>query len=221
MNKMNALLSAAATALLCSAVSAQAAYQVVPDGGRAVDITPDGRYVLGTGTNPATGQWEGFIWEWQASPTPSYVLGPCDVDAISDDGTVVAGNFGATFGGPAGRWTQAGGWVPIGELGAPCGSSIANVYDMSGDGDVIVGLGWISCAAYPFRWTEATGMVAGEDVGTWHLPTSRASAVSRNGLRHAGFVQTNNRAPAYWEADVKLEISRQAAQPSGHASAQG
>jgi probable HAF family extracellular repeat protein len=77
-------------------------------------------------------------------------------------------------------------------------------YAISGDGNVIVGLGWTMCEATAFRWEAATGMV---DLGA--LPggqgSSRANAVDHTGSVIVGWdaAATGNRRAAIWVDGVE------------------
>ena len=182
-----------ATCLWVAPVDAQF-FVDLPVGSWANDVTPDGKVVVGT--------WnfgDGFIWRWQEDPAPTIVLGG-DIVAVSDDGSVVAGNWndpglGATV---AAIWTEAGGWQSLGWLDI-CGSR-STAYDISGDGTTVVGLGWKNCSGRGFRWTQATGMVELQSLVNGN---NRCSAISGDGSALGGFAQgTFNRTPAYWDAST-------------------
>ena len=97
---------------------------------------------------------------------PGVVIQPgeCGTQAfgISGDGSVIvgAGCLGSSKTGTAQRafrWTVAGGYQPLGDLGG--GNSVANA--ASFDGSVIVGNSTDSSGnGHGFRWTAAQGMVA-------------------------------------------------------------
>jgi probable HAF family extracellular repeat protein len=103
--------------------------------------------------------------------------------AMSADGSVIVGvGYGPSgSGGEAYRWTQARGWVALGDLaGGNFGSSARGV---SADGSVVVGGGSSAQSGQyneAFRWTAASGMV-----GLGSLPGSTfaswANAVSADG----------------------------------------
>jgi uncharacterized membrane protein len=176
-------------------------YIDLPTSSWANDVTPDGSIVVGTWE-----AWDGFIWNWREDPAPTPVLGG-NMVAVSDDGTVVAGNFfdasvGATV---AGVWTQATGWQSLGLLpGGTCGTEYPAAYDISGDGTVIVGLGWGGCDSKAFRWTAATGMVALEHLANG---VNRCSAISGDGSAMGGFAQGSfSRTPAYWESSTAGDV---------------
>jgi len=193
------LLALSALLVGLAATPAPAQFLELPTGSWANDVTPDGRFVVGTWNSGAAG----FLWDWQTDPAPTVIPGG-DVVAVSDDGTVLAGNFfdgtvGATV---AGRWTQATGWQSIGWLGV-CGS-YSTAYDISGDGSTIVGFAWNGCSGRGFRWTEATGM---QELMNLAGGNNRASAISGDGSAIGGFAQgTFNRTPAFWDASTAGEV---------------
>jgi len=73
-------------------------------------------------------------------------------------------------------------WSPLPGLGSSSGTSVSTAYDISADGQTVVGLAWVTGGeAHAFKWTPTGGTV---DVGLW-LPgqgwSSRANAVSADG----------------------------------------
>lgn len=104
------------------------------------------------------------------------------VSAISGDGSVVVGSSSssATTGTRqlAYRWTSSGGMQSLGDLPGGNVSSIA--YDVTRDGNIVVGFSEGTGGNLPFRWTAGGGMVALDD-----LPGGSnygvANAVSDNG----------------------------------------
>jgi probable HAF family extracellular repeat protein len=64
---------------------------------------------------------------------------------------------------------------------APCDASLSFATDVSGDGEVVVGLGWNGCTyAHAYRWTESTGIV---DLGSSVEGRSTSAAgVSADGM---------------------------------------
>jgi hypothetical protein len=187
------------TLLLAGAASAQS-YTAIPGGAyQANDITPDGEIVVGTGSNGA------YYWRWRVDPAPIDIGGDWG-KSISDDGTVITGNMKDPVTGQqvAGRWTQATGWVSIGGLGSSCGS-ISTGMDVNGSGTQVVGLGWPSCSAQGFLWTQ--GGTPFEMIGLesmWN-GQNRASAIAAEGPIAVGFAQGNfSRTPAWWRTDTQL-----------------
>ena len=193
MNARTLCLALLAACLCVSSVAAQFLIDL-PAGSWANDVTPDGKVVVGT--------WnygDGFIWRWQEEPNPTIVPGG-DIVAVSDDGSVVAGNWndpglGATV---AAIWTAAGGWQSLGYIDV-CGS-YSTAYDISGDGTTVVGLAWKNCSGRGFRWTAATGMLELQNLVNGN---NRCSAISGDGSALGGFAQgTFSRTPAYWDAST-------------------
>src|SRR5207245_10505475 len=104
--------------------------------------------VVGTGI--VTGGWRAFRWTESGGMVDlSDTRSTSQASAVSADGSVVVGHI--RFGNDlrAFRWTEASGIV---DLGIPnsAGSLFANqiVYDVSGDGSVVVG----SNGGRAFRW---------------------------------------------------------------------
>jgi uncharacterized membrane protein len=130
---------------------------------------------------------------------------------INTDGTAVAG----TISSEANRWTSAGGWTALGGIGAPCGSSVSTGYAVSGDGTVVVGLGWVGCQARGFKWTQGGAMVTLPQSGP---NSSRASAVSEDGNVVGGWDEgaTGGRRAAIWDASLVQTLPLvSASNPSG------
>jgi uncharacterized membrane protein len=192
------------SALFCAADAGAQQIKVLPKDSWVTDITPDGEIVVGSYD---TKQHSSFIWRWRVDPAPTVIPGG-DAVAVSDDGTVIAGNFpNGTPTSPnddvAAIWTAATGWQTLGYLPGTtegCGGGLSSAYDISGDGTTVVGLGWgTGCSGLGFRWTAATGMVPLQD-----LPNggNRCSAISGDGSALGGFSQGNfARTPAYWKPD--------------------
>jgi probable HAF family extracellular repeat protein len=142
----------------------------------------------------------GFYW----MPTRGVIFnGGVASEGVSGDGRTIVGVVQ-----DAGRINQAGLWLQRAEwrlLGSfsptavPCGSDLSAAYDVSRDGQVIVGLAWDGCAlAHAFRWTASTGMV---DLGS-SVPgkASLASGVSATGRAIVGYQEgaTGYRQGARW-----------------------
>ncbi|MCC7012310.1 MAG: hypothetical protein IT454_07110 [Planctomycetes bacterium] len=88
----------------------------------------------------------------------------------------------------AARWSAASGqWTFLPTLGGVSGTSASSAYDLSEDGSVVVGLGWISAnRAHAFRWDAQNGTV---DLGAFGgaQNSSRPNAVSADGTTAAGW----------------------------------
>ena len=202
MNLQAAVLGCSAAILLGGVATAQS-YNVVPGGYSCADITPDGTLVVGTGLDSVSGNYGAYYWRWQVDPLPTFIGGQT-ATGVSDDGTVITGNMDdpATGKQVAGRWTQATGWVPLGALLGDCGS-ISSGYDISGDGNKLVGLGWNNCSGQGYLYT--VGGTPSPMVGLEHLwnGQNRTSAISADGSVAVGFAQGNfSRTPAWWKTDT-------------------
>ena len=162
------------------------------------DVTPDGKTVVGTGGGPGGG----FYWNWTEDPAPVYIGGN-EAVAISDDGSVIVGCISnpSTGAEEAARWTESTGWVSIGFLPSALSCpSRSNAYDVSGDGETIVGLSWDGCNGRGFVWDSTNGMQELAPLGNGQ---NRASAISGDGSQIGGFAQGNfNRTPARWLSDT-------------------
>jgi uncharacterized membrane protein len=92
-------------------------------------------------------------------------------------------------------------------LGSVSNSSQSAPYGVSGDGSVVVGLGWICPMAFScgraFRWGATTGMVMLETIGG---DGSRANGVSGDGHTIVGWQQIATRVPAVWVNGVQTVL---------------
>lgn len=122
---------------------------------------------------------------------------------ISNDGTKIAStmtNTGTGFNEISvydianSTWTSLGGLVPTGWDG-----SVSSTWGLSYDGNIIVGLGWLTAAnAHAVKWTAQNGMV---DLGSMVSGrSSRASAVNADGTVVVGWQDEDNgtRSGAKW-----------------------
>ncbi len=173
----------------------QATYRALAGVSSANDITPDGSIVVGSGPGG------GYYWRWQVEPAPTFIGGR-DAVAVSDDGSVIVGCIidPGTGREVAGRWTQATGWQNLGYLprALSCPSR-SNAYDVSGDGEIVVGLSWDGCSGRGFMWTQANGM---EELQVLGNGGNRASVIAGNGSLIGGFAQGFSRTPALWQPDL-------------------
>ncbi len=89
--------------------------------------------------------------------------GPSIGEAVSSDGTVVAGYSNSPEGFQAFRWTAATGLVGLGTFSNPGGFPSSQGYCISGDGAVVGGASVrpnsLNENGSPFRWTSGGGMV--------------------------------------------------------------
>lgn len=165
----------------------------------AFDVTPDGSTVVGV--------TDGAVFRWTEAGGVE-LLSPHDwlhthTAGVSDDGTQIAStvyNDSSALFEPS-RWTEGLGWEPLGGLPGqtPPENAWGSGYDISGDGSLVVGLGWHSdYRAEAFAWTQATGMVG---LGKPPNSSSRATAVSGDGRVIGGFYEHETagyRRPARW-----------------------
>ena len=121
----------------------------------AMDISPDGTIVVGAmfggkGT-PSAFRWTESTGMVALGPAHPNGNGNSFAHAISDDGTTIIG-FGGNIGGNEGfRWTEANGMESLGKLD-PNEASIP--FDVSGDGNVIVGY----ATDFAMVWTPTHGI---------------------------------------------------------------
>ena len=169
-------------------------------------VSADGSVVAGYSTG-------GYFFNWTQSGGLTNIGGNAPTNgiggsaSISDDGTIVGGNFTnpATGKSEAAYYTRATGtWTPIGSLGSFSGNEASSSWGMSANGQALVGLGWISAGrAHGFEWTQSTGVV---DLGsTVTNRSSRANAVSSDGSVVAGWqdASTGLRQGAVWVNGVQ------------------
>jgi uncharacterized membrane protein len=124
-------------------------------------VSADGTYVAALLVTPTSGR---TAMRWSVAGPVYLTLEPSSATAISADGSVLAGyTFNpSNHSGPAFRWTQAGGLVPLPHVApVPPLSPVSQATAMTPDGAVIVGWsGALSTAQHAFRWSQATGTVA-------------------------------------------------------------
>ena len=166
--------------------------------GEAFDVNADGSVVVGVTSGGA------FRWTQGGGMVALGGLSGANssqAKGVSDDGEIVVGvsNFSGGGPGPFGgshqeafRWTQTSGFVALGDLAG--GNSNSDAYDISGDGEVIVGTAKNASSQWEaFRWTESGGMVG---LG---LANSYAYATNENGAVIVG--KASNHAMVWTQAD--------------------
>ncbi len=147
------------------------------------DATGDGSLVVGSD------EVAGHYFEWTASGGMIGIGGASAGNGVggqpqvSEDGARVGGT---TFNGASGFYEMSlldratGVWTPLGGIGGTSGSSASSGWGISGDGNHVVGLGWINAGeAHGIHWTAGSGTV---DLGS-SAPnmSSRANAVDHDG----------------------------------------
>lgn len=196
-----------AIAFMSSAVHAQVVtFESIPDPAvSANDMSPDGRYIVGEADQDGDGFADG-TYRWDTLTDTMTILPPEGLTAVgvSDDGTKIVGEMpdpndpDPVLGVVAAMWTEGGGWESLSYLpnALECPSR-SDGYEISGDGNVVVGLSWDGCSGRGFRWTQATGM---EELQPLANGGNRASVVSADGSVIGGFAQgTFSRTPAVWD----------------------
>jgi|GEM_PF-784731 len=185
------------TAALASPAMSQATFEFRSDLDSATDLSPDGRFVVGSLDSGGTYRLDLTTGEVLSLP-PAGIY----ATAVSDDGRFVLGAVGVEIDGTtfqeAAIWSEeSNAWSALGSLPVDgCDSSRSTPQELSADGSVAVGLVWVGCDAHGFRWTSETGMTALESLGNG---TNRASVVSADGNLIGGFAQGSfNRTPTAW-----------------------
>jgi probable HAF family extracellular repeat protein len=187
-NKMQCAAGALALAGLSLTGSAQVSFQSLGTPGGFLDVqdmSADGSAVVGTSGGQA------YLWT-TSNPTWTAIPGTAGAFtsySVSNGGLFVCGTLPDTNGNDvAARWSAATGqWTFLGGLISQSGTSVSSAHDMSADGSVVVGLGWITAQnAHGFRWDPVNGMV---DLGVFQGPPSdsRADAISADGTTITGF----------------------------------
>ena len=115
---------------------------------------------------------------------------------------------------------QAGAWSVLGSLGASSGSDASSGWGVSGDGQQVVGLGWVTAgSANAIYWTQGSGVVS---LGTT-VPnrSTRANATDFDGDVVVGWQDnaTGFRQGAFWTNGVQTLISSAGGQPMGELGA--
>src|SRR5690606_7347821 len=149
---------------------------------RVEGLSQDGSVAVGYSTGPGI-PTPGFIWT-AAGGRYDFGLEPgmppqTLANAVNSDGSVIVGRMSV-----ARAYRKVGSAPPM-DLGSLLQYPRAAAYGVSGDGSVVVGVGYHSGTfGQAFRWTESGGMQA---LG-W-LPGgvySRANAISRDGSTIVG-----------------------------------
>ncbi len=129
--------------------------------GRAYDVSADGSVVVGTVWDGAMGDGYGINEAFRWTEEDGVVILPGlpgwedyrkEATAVSADGSVIVGAFGAPQPDRLFRWTEAEGMV---DLGPQFGGQVLDHPHVSADGSVIVA----NDGQGAFRWTEATDRV--------------------------------------------------------------
>ena len=154
------------------AIAAPTLTPVGPLDTNVLGMSADGSVLVGT---PIFG---GYAFRWTREGGTENLGGIGGNVQISRDGTTIAANVLVDGNPEAGIWLNGQDWRPLGGLAASGCPDFSDTYGISGDGSVVVGLGWDGCNAYGFRWQDSTGMVS---LGSLDGNSSRADAVNADG----------------------------------------
>lgn len=156
--------------------------------------------------------------------TAPSVAGAGGQPSISDDGRYIAGT--AINPSNANRYEmsrydrQTGQWTNLGGIGGVSGSSVSSGWGISGDGNTVVGLGWVNAGtANAVRWNATSNLT--ESLGTSVAGRStRANAVNGNGSVIAGWQDSSTgfRQGAVWVNGVQTLIADAQGNPASEAS---
>lgn len=140
----------------------------------------NGSRIVGFGTTTVSAQ-NGFVGQeavhWSSGGSAVSISGEY-ANAVSADGTVIAGRRNGVSGSEAFRWTLETGVTGLGDF--PGGGFYSEAHGVSADGLTIVGQGFTAAGSEAFIWQEGTGLVGLGDLagGTFY---SYAWGVSGNG----------------------------------------
>lgn len=174
-------------------------FRVIEGMGDAIDTSFDGSVIVG-GTNRWT--LSNGVERFGPETTDAFTY---SAEAVSGDGSVIAGTALIEGQRQAFRWTESDGLVPL-----VSGEEASYVTDMSSDGSTIVGVLETDAGAEPFRWTAATGVQSllhllssgGADLAGYEL--GEATGVSGDGTVIVGSGRNAQGATAAWLARITI-----------------
>lgn len=196
------LLAVVVTGLPCFAQASLQALDGAPSFTRASGMSADGQWVVGSG-NAILPYWDQASGLW--------------LDAGAADGANAQSSMGGLFfsanqpdpsngnASTAARYDRTSGtWTILGGLGSQSGSSKSTAYGISGDGQTVVGLGWVTPGeAHAFRWTASGGV---QDLAPNFGFSSRANGVSRDGAAAVGYYTSGGRRAVRWMNGVQTYL---------------
>lgn len=144
-----------------------------PEDHEVTGMSADGSVIVGTFSFGAP------AFRWTREEGTVFIGGNGTETKVSSDGTVISGNVLVDGHNEAALWLGGEDWQPLGGLGDSGCPDFSNNYNISGNGLVIVGLGWDGCGAHGFRWEQSTGMVDLGNLGPGQY--SRANATNFDG----------------------------------------
>ena len=154
----------------------------------------DGSAIVGT-------NYSGQAVYWSDS-TGTVSLGVGELWGISDDDRIIA-----ELANQNSNWEAAlienGEATFIGNVvgGNTCDAFYSHGLGISRDGLTGVGMGWTDCSTSAFYWTDEDGIV---ELGQYQGNSTKAQAVSGNGLLIGGWAQASNRNSVLWDRDGNI-----------------
>lgn len=170
----------------------------------------NGGLVVGSDQNP-----DGPVYTWTAGTGRVNIGGGMRGGQvnISHDGAYISGTLlnGASGLYEMGRYSTASStWTSLGSLGASSDGSASSGWGISGDGNMVVGLGWINAgSAHAINWTAGSGVA---DMGSTVAGRStRANAANYDGSVIVGWQDATDgfRQAAVWRNGVQTVITDQ------------
>lgn len=109
---------------------------------------------------------------------------------FSTDGQRVCGTAAGAQGTEMASYDRTTGtWTSHGGLGVDMDGNTSSAWDISGDGETVVGMGWVGSAAHGMVWNSTEGII---DLGSLYPDAStRANAVSDDGGVVVGWQDVN------------------------------
>jgi uncharacterized membrane protein len=190
--------------LLASAAHAAVTFEYIFDGGYPLSVSNDGTVIAGNDLSYTSFRWTQATGMVSLGRPQTAGAGQ---PSISADGTRIAygiGSLDSSYTTP-GRWTLGAGWQELMPPTPPSGGiqdgSYGSAWDISGDGNTVVGLynrPGLGNRAPASKWTQATGVV--DLGGTVTGQASRANGANYDASVIAGWVEapTGNWRPAAW-----------------------
>ncbi len=184
--------------LSSTAVLAAPTFEAVgPIDSQVTGMSADGQVIVGSFLFGAPS------FRWTRDGGTEIIGGNGGLARVSRDGSTISGNLIVDGHNEAALWLGGTDWMGLGGFSDTGCPDFSNNYGISGDGSVIVGLGWEGCQARAFRWEQSTGMV---DLGSFiEGRSSRANAVNDDGSVVVGWddAENGNRRGARWVNGVE------------------
>ncbi len=175
----------------------------------AFAVSGDGRFTVGYALSGSAGAFRAVYWDGVSAPVGFMpIFNPGPANAVSDDGSIIAGDAGnGLF-----RWDATNGFRGILPTS---GWSQFDLGGMSDDGEVIAGHGFLEERRRAFRWTLDTGAEALPLLSGWER--SRATGISGDGSVIVGELLPETDIPGqafYWSKATGTVYLRSLLYPS-------